>query len=121
VQTILPVERQRNRSEKLGEFAGGAAPAQVHLEEAVLPVNESGRIGKVSAIAGSDRRDAGCIAFDPYVVMNMLDMHATVELRQAATQCEIAGKCQSQQQNYRTDKQPFQESHDVKPTSRRMS
>ena len=121
VQTISFIERQSNRSKKLSEFTCGAAAAQVHLEKPVLTVNEAGRIGKVTAIAGRNHRDTGRITFNQDGGANMIDTQLTVELRQAPAQSEIARKHHDHKQNHRPGNKPFQDSHAFHTRFRWMS
>ena len=64
VDAVRPVDRQRARAEDLGELAGGLAAHQVHLEEALLAVQEAEGAGGVGAARGPDRRHAEGVALD---------------------------------------------------------
>ena len=62
----LAVGAQRRRPHQLGQLAGGAAAQQVHLEEAVLRVDEAGGEGDVAAAGAADRRHSGGVALDQH-------------------------------------------------------
>ena len=46
-----PVRFDGGRAEEFGEFAGALAPQKVHLEEALLGVDESEAAGDVGAVS----------------------------------------------------------------------
>src|SRR6202034_3727913 len=60
----LAVLIERHRTEQLRELARGEPPRQVHLEEAILRVQEAGGEGEVAAAGRRDGRHAARIARD---------------------------------------------------------
>ena len=60
----LAVHGERRPAEERGELARGAAPQQVHLEEALLRVQEAGGAGHVEAALAAHHRHAARVALD---------------------------------------------------------
>src|SRR5690606_37462576 len=60
----LAVERQRGRTGERGELAGGAAAAEVHLEEALLRMQEALRTVGVRERRGVNSRDRRRVELD---------------------------------------------------------
>ena len=64
VDSRLAVDRNRRRTEKLGEFTGGPASQEVHLEEAVLRMDVAECARDVPTGVAADRRHSGAIAIN---------------------------------------------------------
>ena len=62
----LAIDREGARPDERGQLAGGPAASEVHLEETVLCVEESGRPGDIDPVRSLDRRNAEGIARDAH-------------------------------------------------------
>ena len=82
----LAIERQRARADQRRQLTGGAPAREVHLEEAVLGVDETDGTRHIGARAAAYGRDAEGIARDRDRLRESCDLAFAVELRQAATQ-----------------------------------
>ena len=60
----LAVERHRPWPDQRGQFASGATPGEIHLEESVLCVQEPGRSTHIHACGSTDRGDAEPVSAD---------------------------------------------------------
>ena len=63
-QAGLLVLLDRHLPEQLGELASGEPARQVHLEKAILAVDESRRVSEVDAIRGRDSGNTEAIPLD---------------------------------------------------------
>lgn len=98
VQAASAVERQRARTEELGQFAGGGAAQQVHLEVALLGMHETGGIGQVEPVASADQRHAHVVALDRDRRPQARDGALAIELGQAGAQEQPGAEdCQQQE------------------------
>ena len=78
-----PVLFERHRAEQLGQLAGRETARQVHLEEAVLGVRITQRVGEIGARGGGDHRDAARIALDGGFAAERRRVRRAFDLRQA--------------------------------------
>ena len=96
VHPVAEVELQERGAEDLGELASGPAAQEVHLEEALLGMEEAGRPGDVDAVGAADRGDPQGVALDRHRRREAGEGAAAVELRQAlahpAPQVEAGGE-----------------------------
>ena len=83
VQAVGPIDLERQPAEQLRELAGGAAPQQVHLKEAVLGMDEAECPRHVGQALAADRRHAERVALDRDRGAEAGDGPLAVELRQA--------------------------------------
>ncbi len=88
---------QRPRAEQSGQFAGGGAAQQVHLEEALLRVHVAQGAGGVPGAGGVDGDDAEGIALHRGRRRQARQRHAALQARQAAAQQQPGGRGQGQQ------------------------
>src|SRR5690606_17469242 len=58
------VLNERSLTDQLCELTGREPPRQVHLEEPILRVHESGGESEIGPVRGGDRRDTERIALD---------------------------------------------------------
>ena len=83
-KTFVGVER--NAAEQRRQFTGRTSANEVHLEEPVLAVGKTGRVGDICAVACRDRRNAIGIAFDRRHGRETHDRNLTIQCWQAAAQ-----------------------------------
>ena len=86
MESVALVGVQGDSAEQFGELTGRLPPDQVHLEKAVLAVNEPRRVREVVAVRCRDCRDSVRIAFDRHGTRDAVDDNLAVDLRQAAAQ-----------------------------------
>src|SRR5205814_996703 len=79
-------------AEQRRELAGAGAAEQVHLEEALLRVDEAGREGDVAAVAAADRRHAARVAVHGHEAAQAGGTKLAVEDRQAVAEEEVAAE-----------------------------
>ena len=82
----LAVERQGRVAHQRRQLAGRAPPGQVHLEEAILRVDEAGGPGHVFAGNAADGGDAERVALYRYGRLQAADANGAVDLRQAGAE-----------------------------------
>ena len=94
VQPGLAILGRHCGPEQLGQFAGAVPSQQVHLKEAVLPVDEAGGKRHIRPIHRVQRRDAALVALDAHGRGNAFDRDPSFERRQTAgqQQTDPAGK-----------------------------
>ena len=88
-EPCLPVHLEGGPAEQRGELAGGAAPQEVHLEEAVLRVEKAGRPRHVGAAAPAHDRDAVRVPLDPHRRGEPVEHALALELGEARPQARL--------------------------------
>jgi len=88
MKAVALVGIHRGLAEQLRQLTRRLAPDQVHLEKAVLPVGEPGRVGQVGPRSCRDDRNAGVVALNGRGVPQSRRRKFAVELRQAGPQGE---------------------------------
>ena len=84
VEPPLPVEIRRGRAENRRQLARRGAAQQVHLKEAILSVDEAGRLGHVNPAAAAYGRHAVAVALDGHRSRKPGHPSFTIQLWQAA-------------------------------------
>ena len=90
VDAALAVDRQQRLAEQRREVAGAGAAQQVHLEEALLRMDEAGGEGDVAAVAAADRRHALGVARHRDRAAQAGGGDLAVERRQAGAEERVA-------------------------------
>ena len=80
------VDRQRLSADQRGQFARGAPPGQIHLEEAFLRVQKPGRARDIHPTAPPDRGDPQAVACDHDGCGQPGQPCRSIELRKAGPQ-----------------------------------
>ena len=107
----LAILLERHRTEQFRELPGREAPREVHLEEAILGVEEAGGEGKIAPIGGLDRRHAARIAGDAYRGGELGLSQLPVEPRQRAAQAQVGAQQERKQQQRAQHAEVLQLSH----------
>ena len=108
----LAVELERRLAEERGELARGAAPQQVHLEEALLRVQEAGGAGDVEAAPPAHHRHAARVALDAHRRAQARERALALDERQARAQARVqvgAGPAPRERQRHE------RAAHDARP------
>ena len=107
----LAILLECHRTEEFRELPGREAPREVHLEEAILGVEEAGGEGKIAPIGGLDRRHAARIAGDAHRGGELGLSQLPVELRQRAAQAQVGAQQERKQQQRAQHAEVLQLSH----------
>src|SRR5512138_1022855 len=82
--------------EQRSELTRCRAPHEIHLEESILRVGESGREGKIDSRAGANRWDAERVPFYRGGSAQPIERELTFDTRETAAQREIE-RCRDNQ------------------------
>jgi hypothetical protein len=83
VHAVILVDFDRGRSQKFGELAGGASPEEIHLEKALLGMQESDGTSNVDATLSAKRRDSGGVPIHDDGGFEPFEDHFSLEDREA--------------------------------------
>jgi len=86
VEANLTVGDECPRTDQRGQLAGRSTSREVHLEEAILRVQEAGGASDVQAGGTPDRRDAERVARDHHWRRQPFESKLAAERRQAPSQ-----------------------------------
>ena len=64
MKAMFPVQSQCIAADELGKLSGSDAPHEIHLEEAILRMQEAGRASYVHAVAATNCRNAVIVTLE---------------------------------------------------------
>ncbi len=99
VHAVALVGLQRARAQQLGQFPGGAATHQVHLEEALLRVYVAQCARHVGFVGGIDGDDAERVALHLHRLRQSRQDQVALQRRHAAAQ-QPPARCQREDSEY---------------------